>query len=119
MTTIPRPEPSALPWELVYEGDAEKCHPAIIQRRPTLEIRVSGAESFYDPLPDAKFILKAVNAYHKHLALIAELQEALEKISKAADNHECGPEPCHCHYILPDDAKDALARSRKVLGETR
>jgi len=57
------------PWKIAYEGDAEKCKPAIIMAR-SLEIRVSRAEDFGDPLPDAAFIVKVVNCHEELVKVI-------------------------------------------------
>lgn len=61
------------PLFIIYEGEAEKGRPAIIVGR-CLEIRVSRAEDYGDPLPDAAFIVRACNNFDKMLNALKQVQ---------------------------------------------
>lgn len=63
------------PLEIVHEGNGEKCHPAVI-RAHHLVITVSRAEDFEDPLPDAKFIVKACNLHDSMVYFLKEMKES-------------------------------------------
>lgn len=79
-------------WEVVYEGDAKQAFPAIVVGK-YLEIRVSHAENFGDPLPDARLIASApelleackqlLNACKRDDVLVRHISNAEQAIAKA------------------------------------
>jgi hypothetical protein len=71
------------PLELVYDGDAEHCRPALIKGK-YLQITVSRAEDFGHPKLDAELIVKAVNLHDK----LVEALEADHKLIACGDKCE-------------------------------
>lgn len=88
------------PLVLVSNGNAEKCQPSII-KGSCLEIRVSRAEDFGDPKPDAAFIVRAVNA---HGLLLETAKQAM------ADLGDC---KCSGHKCLFCLAQEAIAKAEE------
>lgn len=56
------PQTQMEPLRIVANGDAAKCHPAIILGH-RLRIIIDRSEDFGDPLPTAERILRAVNSF--------------------------------------------------------
>jgi hypothetical protein len=78
--------------KLVFDGDADKCRPAIIHG-DFATIVVDCGENWGDPKPLAELIIKACNAYDSDQQTIKGLLETLKSIQDwfnrmKSDHHE-------------------------------